>query len=82
MAVRVLFADEYEFDQIKVKAKIVWKNPHSDTDCEGYEYALEFVEVSAKDHHKLLKVMNSHLSLDDISDGLRTGRLSISSLFA
>ena len=81
LKVRVFFADEYEFDHFKVDAKIVWKTRHSDVDWKGYRYALEFVEISGEDRQKLVKLINSHLSLDDISDGLKTGRLSLSGLF-
>ncbi len=81
LRVRMFFADEYQFDQIKVDAKIVWKVRYTDTDWKGYKYGLEFVEISVEDHQKLMKVLTPHLSLDDISDGLKSGRLSLSSLF-
>ncbi len=79
--IRVFFANEYELDYFEADAKIVWKGRHSETDWRGYKYALEFVEISGEGRRKLVKLINSHLSLDDISDGLKTGRLSLSSLF-
>jgi c-di-GMP-binding flagellar brake protein YcgR len=81
LRVGVFYADEYRFDQIKVDVKIVWKICHADTDWKRYRYGLEFVEISVEDYQKLMKVMYSHLSLADVSDGLKTGRLSLSSLF-
>ncbi len=81
LKVRVFFADEYELDRFEADAKVVWKGRHSQTDWKGYKYALEFVAICEEDRRKLVKLINSHLSLDDISDGLRTGRLSLSSLF-
>ncbi len=81
LRVRVFFANEYELDHFEGSAKIVWKGRHSQTDWKGYKYALEFVEISGEDRRKLVKLINSHLSLDDISDGLKTGRLSLSALF-
>jgi hypothetical protein len=81
LSVRMFFADEYQLDQIKVQARIVWKMPHADTEWKGYKYGLKFVEISAEDRQKLMKVLAPHLTLEDVSYGLKTGRLSLSSLF-
>ncbi len=82
LEIRVFFADEYKLDQFKATARIVWKDHHVETDWKGYKYALEFVDMPQEDRHKLIKIINAHLSMDDISDGLRTGRLSLPSLFS
>ncbi len=81
LKVRVFFENEYELDHFKMHAKIVWKGRHFETDWKGYKYALELVEISEEDHRKLVELINSHLSLNDISYGLRTGRLTLSSLY-
>ena len=66
LKVRVFFADEYELDQFKATAKIAWKDHHSDTDWEGYKYALEFVEISVEDRQKLVNLLRSPSIVEEI----------------
>jgi len=57
LKVKVFFAEEYELDQFKATARIAWKGYHSETDWEGFKYALEFVEISAEDRQKLVNLL-------------------------
>ncbi len=68
LKVAVFFADEYELDQLMGSSRIARKVPHSETDWEGYKYALEFVEISIENRRKHAKLMNNHLAFDS---GLR-----------
>ena len=66
LKVRVFFVDEYELDQFKATARIAWKDDHSDTDWEGYKYALEIVEISMEDRQKLVHLLMSPSILEEI----------------
>ena len=44
--VRIFFTNGYEFDGIRIACKIVWKDPHDETDWKGYKYGIEFVRIS------------------------------------
>jgi len=57
--VRVFFINGYEFDDIKVVARIVWENHCCEKGWKGYLYEVEFVRISVKNHHKLIRLLGS-----------------------
>jgi len=57
--VRVFFINGYEFDGIKVVARIVWENHCCEKGWKGYLYEVEFVRISVKNHHKLIRLLRS-----------------------
>jgi len=65
--VRVFFSNGYEFDGIRVVAKIVWKDLHYETDWRGYKYGLQFVQISDEDRQKLVDLLRSPSTLEEIS---------------
>ena len=64
---RVFFPNGYEFDGIRVVARIVWKEPYCETDWKGFKYGLEFVRISEEDHRKLVDLLWSPSTLEEIS---------------
>ena len=60
LRVRVFFAEEYELAQFRATARIAWKGYHSESDWEGYKYALEFVEISPEDRRKLVNLLEEN----------------------
>jgi c-di-GMP-binding flagellar brake protein YcgR len=60
LKVRVLFAEEYQLDQFEGTARVAWKDYHSESDWEGYKYALEFVEISPEDRRKLVNLLEEN----------------------
>jgi len=69
LEIRVFFPNEYEFDGLRVRTKIVWKDGRYETDWKGYQYGLEFVQIPAEDDWKLFYIINYHLKLEEISRG-------------
>jgi len=63
LSITVLFPEGFELANFKVTAKIVWKGPYWKGDWkrnqywEGYQYGLEFIQISDEDRWKL----NYHL---------------------
>ena len=66
---RVFFPNEYEFDGLRVRSKVVWKEVHYETNWKGYQYGLEFVRIPEEDNWKLFYIINGHLKLEEISRG-------------
>jgi hypothetical protein len=69
LEIRVFFPNEYEFDGFRVGTKIVWKDGRYESNWKGYQYGLEFVRIPAEDAWKLFYIINSHLKLEEISQG-------------
>lgn len=67
--VRIFFSNGYEFDGIRVVAKIVWKDFYYEQDWKGYKYGLEFVRISEVDHQKLINLLRNPSALEDDSTG-------------
>lgn len=67
LKVGVFFVDEHELDQLNGTARIIRKDRHSETDWEGYKYALEFVGTPAENRMKHERLINNHLSVEDTS---------------
>ena len=69
LEMRVFFPNEYEFDGLRVGTKIVWKDGRFESNWKGYQYGLRFVRIPAEDAWKLFYIINSHLKLEEISEG-------------
>ncbi len=65
--IRVFFPDGYRFEGFRVTAKVLWKELHHETDWKVYQYGLEFSRISEEDRRKLLKLINNHLSSQNLS---------------
>jgi len=65
--VRIFFSNGYEFDGIRAVAKIVWKDLHFETDWRGYKYGLKFVQISEEDRQKLVDLLRSPSTSEEIS---------------
>jgi PilZ domain len=65
--VRIFFPNGYEFDGIRSLARIVWRDLHYETDWKGYKYGLEFIQISNEDHQKLIDLLRSPSTLEEIS---------------
>jgi c-di-GMP-binding flagellar brake protein YcgR len=70
--IRVFFNNGYEFDVFQVRAKIVWKDYHSEGKWEAYQYGLEFTFISAEGRHKLVSLLNSRLSLESMDGSIQS----------
>ncbi len=77
--VRILYANEYELDDIKAVSCVVRKSAHIADDWKGYKYALEFTHVSEPDLRKLMNVLNNNSKLEKMSGigGSAPGNLSV-----
>ena len=73
LIVGVFFADEHELDQLNGTARIIRKDRHSETDWEGYKYALEFVGTSTENRLKHERLINNHLSIENTSGRFENG---------
>jgi len=55
--IAILFLNEYELTEVKVRAEIVWKDAHRKNDWKGYEYGLRFDPLEGKDRSKLKQLL-------------------------
>jgi hypothetical protein len=68
----VLFPKGYELANFKVVAMIVWKEPYRKEDwkgapCrEGYQYGLEFIQISEEDRLKLDLLLSDRYNLEEM----------------
>ncbi len=65
--IAVLFPKEYELANFEVSAQIVWKEIYWKEDWEGYQYGLEFIQISKNDHWKLRQLLSGRHNLDEIT---------------
>ncbi len=65
--VRIFFPNGYEFDGIRATGKIVWGDRHYETDWKGYKHGLQFVHISEEDRQKLVNLLRSPSTLEEIS---------------
>jgi hypothetical protein len=71
LGVTVLFPNGFELANFKVVAKIVRKKPYQREDwkgvpCrEGYQYGLEFIQMSQQDRLKLDLLLNGRYNLEE-----------------
>ena len=65
--IAVLFPKEYELANFEVSAQIVWKEIYWKEDWEGYQYGLEFIQISKNDHQKLRQLLTGRYNLDEIT---------------
>jgi len=76
LSITVLFAKENRLDDFKVVAKIVWKKPYSKEDSNGkpfwrgYQYGLEFVQMSDEDRRNLTFVIGGRFEFEEILPSL------------
>jgi hypothetical protein len=68
----VLFPKEYELSNFAVFAQIVWKDVCWKEDWVGFQYGLEFIELSDEDHWKLRQVLNGQFGMGKVWKGLET----------
>ena len=70
--IAVLFPKGYELANFKVVAMIVWKEPYRKEDwkgvpCrEGYQYGLEFIQISEEDRLKLDLLLSDRYNLEEM----------------
>ena len=70
--IAVLFPKGFELANFKVMAKIVWKEPYRKEDwkglpCrEGYQYGLEFIQISEEDHWELDLLLSGQYTLEEM----------------
>jgi len=57
---RIFYANEYEFDCIKLAANTNWKRLHIEEDWKGYKYGLDFVQISEEEHQELKNLLDGH----------------------
>ena len=74
--ITVLFPKGFELANFKVTAKIVWKGPYWKGDWkrnqywEGYQYGLEFIQISDEDRWKLDSLLGGRFEIEEISPSL------------
>jgi len=67
LSITVLYPKGFTLADFKVVAKIVWKKPYSKEDMHGtqywggYQYGLEFIQISDEDRWKLTFVIGGRL---------------------
>ena len=71
--ITVLFPKGFRLDDFKVVAKIVWKKPYRKGDWQGnqhwggYQYGLEFIQISDEDRWKLNSLLGGRFNLEQMS---------------
>ena len=71
--ITVLFPKGFELANFKVMAKIVWKEPYWKGDWKGnqywggYQYGLEFIQISEEDRWKLNSLLGGRFNLEQMS---------------
>ena len=76
LTITVLFAKGNRLDDFQVVAKIVWKKLHSKEDFNGkqfwrgYQYGLEFVQMSDEDRRNLTFVIGGRFEFEEILPSL------------
>jgi len=77
--VTVLFPKGFELADFRVLAKIVWKEPYRREDWkgapyrEGYQYGLEFVQISQEDRLKLNSLLGGQFEFEETFPTLSCG---------
>jgi hypothetical protein len=72
ISITVLYPKGFTLVDFKVVAKIVWKKPHSKKDFKGnqywagYQYGLEFVQISDEDRRKLKFLLGDRYNLEQM----------------
>ncbi len=57
--IEILFPKKLNLANFKAEAEIVWKDICSRGDWEGYQYGLEFTQVSKEDYLKLRQILSN-----------------------
>jgi len=73
LSITVLYPKGFTLVDFKVVAKIVWKKPYSKEDLKGnkywkgYQYGLEFIQISDEDRWELNFLLGSRYNLEQMS---------------
>ena len=67
--VRILYANEYELDGIKIVANIACKSLYTEENWSGYKCALDYVQLSEQELPKLNNLLNGGSELQVIPEG-------------
>jgi hypothetical protein len=76
LSISVLFPRGFELANFKVKAKILWKGPcwkgdwKGNRHWEGYQYGLEFIQMSDMDRWKLNYLLGDRFESEEIPPSL------------
>ena len=76
LSITVLYPKGFPVANFKVTAKIVWKGPYWKGDWkrnqywEGYQYGLEFIQISDEDRWKLDSLLGGRFEIEEISPSL------------
>ena len=78
LRISILYPNGFELVNFKVVAKIVWKRPYRKEDWKGnrgwlgYQYGLEFIQISEEDRWKLNFLLGGQFESEEISPSLRS----------
>jgi len=76
LSITVLYPKEFELGNFKVTANIVWKGPcwkgdwKENKHWEGYQYGLEFIQMSDEDRWKLNWLLGGRFEFEEIPPSL------------
>jgi len=76
LRITVLFPKGYKLDDFKVVARIMWKRPYRKADWQGnqlwggYQYGLEFIQISDEDRWKLNLLLGGRFEFEEIRPSL------------
>ncbi len=76
LTMTVLYPKGFALANFKVKAKIVWREPYwredlkKDRSSKGYQYGLEFTQISDEDRWKLSFLLSERFASEEISPRL------------
>ena len=57
LKVKVLYPEEFSFNNFEAMAEIVWKGKHLEGEWSGYQYGLRFTQIREEDLQKLMIVL-------------------------
>ena len=58
LKVEIYFPDELRLPKFSEKAEVVWRDVSHWEDWEGYQYGIEFIQISKENDQKLSKMIN------------------------
>jgi hypothetical protein len=61
LSMTVMFPDDFALNSFEVRAKIIWKALHFDSDWREYKYGAEFLYISRDDKEKLNRILSTCL---------------------
>lgn len=63
---KIFLFNRYHMDSFKGTARVIWKQLKSEATSEGYQYGLEFVQLSQEDQRKLSGLLNRTSHSEDL----------------